>query len=225
MKIAGIEKNSFVDYPRHLSCVVFTQGCNMNCFYCHNKPLIGNGEIRNISCKEVLDFLLKRQKFIDAVVISGGEPTMQTDLEDFIKDVKKMSFKVKLDTNGTNPKVIENLISKELIDYVAMDIKAPFNRYEEFCGVKTDINCIKESIGILMEGNVDYEFRTTLAIGLGLADILDICKEIKGAKSYILQICRAVDGGVSNPISITDVIKVIGKMVRNVDTRGIEISA
>ena len=101
---------------------------------------------------------------------------MQTDLEDFIKDVKKMSFKVKLDTNGTNPKVIENLISKELIDYVAMDIKAPFNRYEEFCGVKTDINCIKESIGILMEGNVDYEFRTTLAIGLGLADILDICK-------------------------------------------------
>lgn len=89
MKIAGIEKNSFVDYPRHLSCVVFTQGCNMNCFYCHNKPLIGNGEIRNISCKEVLDFLLKRQKFIDAVVISGENLQCKRILRILLKMLRK----------------------------------------------------------------------------------------------------------------------------------------
>lgn len=226
MKIAGIEKNSFVDYPGHLSCVVFTQGCNMNCFYCHNKPLISNKEFRkSIGCEEVFEFLSKRQKFIDAVVISGGEPTMQKGLEGFIKDVKKMGFKVKLDTNGTNPEAIENLLSKKLIDYVAMDIKAPFTRYEEFCGVRTHINNIKKSISILMQETIDYEFRTTLAPGLALADILDICKEIEGAKLYVLQRCRMFDGAVPNAAPFTDFIKSIKKIVKNVGTRGIEISA
>lgn len=226
MKIKALEKNSFVDYPGHLSCVVFTQGCNMNCFYCHNKPLISNEEVKDgIGCEEVLDFLSKRQKFIDAVVISGGEPTLQNGLEDFTRDVRKMGFKVKLDTNGTNPEVVENLISKKLVDYVAMDIKAPLKRYEEFCKVKTDINCIKKSIAILMEGAVDYEFRTTLAPGLGVADILDISEEIKGAKSYIIQRCRMPDGAWFNPAPFADAIKSISKTVKNIGMRGIEISA
>ena len=227
MKIAGLEKNSFVDYPGHLSCVVFTQGCNMNCFYCHNKPLIdNNGEAdEGINPKQVLMFLEKRRNFLDAVVISGGEPAMQIELEDFIKDVKKMGFKVKLDTNGTNPKVIENVISKKLIDYVAMDIKAPFKRYEEFSGVKADINCIKESKNILMQGLVDYEFRTTLAPGLGLVDVLQICNEIEGAKTYILQKCRGFDDIMSKPISFKDIVEKTEKKVKSIGTRGVEISA
>lgn len=226
MKIAGFEKCSFVDYENHISCVVFTQGCNMNCFYCHNKELIPcHSDKELIQEKEIFQFLEKRKKYLDAVVISGGEPAMQIELEDFIKDVKKMGFKVKLDTNGTNPKVIENVISKKLIDYVAMDIKAPFKRYEEFSGVKADINCIKESKNILMQGLVDYEFRTTLAPGLGLVDVLQICNEIEGAKTYILQKCRGFDDIMSKPISFKDIVEKTEKKVKSIGTRGVEISA
>lgn len=226
MKIVGLEKSSFVDYPSHLSCVVFTQGCNMNCFYCHNKPLIDDGEpVEIIDSQKVLKFLEKRRKFLDAVVISGGEPTMQQGLEGFIKNVKEIGFKVKLDTNGTNPVVIKNVISKKLIDYIAMDIKAPFKRYEEFCGVKMDVKCIKKSINILMQGAVDYEFRTTLAPGLDLTDVLDISNEIKGAKTYILQKCRGFDNAMSNPALFKNVVENIGKKVKNIRTRGTEIGA
>ncbi|MDQ2086609.1 anaerobic ribonucleoside-triphosphate reductase activating protein [Herbivorax sp. ANBcel31] len=225
MKIAGLQKNSFVDYPGNLCAVVFTQGCNMNCFYCHNKPLIDNEKRNeNISSEDVLEFLKKRRSFLDAVVISGGEPTMQKDLENFIKEVKKLKFKVKLDTNGTNPEVIESLISKRLIDYVAMDIKAPFKRYQEFCGAKTDINRIKKSIDILMQDIIDYEFRTTFAPGLGFGDVLNMCNEIKGAKSYILQKCRGFEE-MSNFILFTDSIKSMNKMIKKVGTRGVENSA
>ena len=192
MKIAGIEKCSFVDYEKHISCVVFTQGCNMNCFYCHNKELIPcHSDKELIQEKEIFQFLEKRMKYLDAVVISGGEPTMQQGLEEFIKNIKKMGFKVKLDTNGSNPHIIENLVSKKLIDYVAMDIKAPITRYKEFCGSENIlVESLKRTIKFLLKNYVGYEFRTTFAPGLKFKDIFDIALSIKGAELYVIQKCN-----------------------------------
>ena len=138
MDIAGLVKCSTVDYPGMLSCAVFVQGCNFNCFFCHNRGLI-EGQVQLIPEREIFSFLKSRQGLLDGVVISGGEPTLQAGLEAFISKVKAFGFKVKLDTNGSNPSVLKELIEKNLLDYVALDYKAPFNRYKEICGMDADI--------------------------------------------------------------------------------------
>ncbi len=185
MQIAGIVKNSFVDYPSHISCVVFTPGCNMNCWYCHNRDLITQTD-GIVSVEEVLNFLEKRKSFLDGVVITGGEPTMQSGLASFIKKVKAMGYKVKLDTNGSNTEMVKSLVADNLLDYIAMDIKAPLERYETITKV-SDINEIKKSINYIMECGVDYEFRTTFEPNLTSEDIVLIVNLIKGAKNYALQ--------------------------------------
>ena len=188
MKIAGIQKNSFVDYPGKIATVIFTQGCNMKCFYCHNSELICHKEApAAIDTGEVLGMLTTRRRFIDGVVITGGEPTIQRGLLEFISDVKKLGLCVKLDTNGTNPELLAHLANNKLIDYVAMDIKAPLSRYNEICGVHINTDNIKMSVDIIMTSGIEYEFRTTFVPQLYQEDIVEISKWIKGAGRYFLQ--------------------------------------
>lgn len=185
MNIVGLIKNSFIDYPKHISSVIFTPGCNMNCWYCHNRDIITMTE-GTIDQDYVLEFLDKRKSFLDGVVISGGEPTMQSDLVSYIEKIKAMGYKVKLDTNGTNVAVLKELVNNKLIDYIAMDVKAPLDDYNKVTSVP-DIEELKRAIEYIKECGVDYEFRTTYLPNLTKQDIMSILKTIKGAKTYSLQ--------------------------------------
>lgn len=188
MKIAGLQKNSFVDYPGNIAAVVFTLGCNLDCYYCHNRHLISHEGVQQLyDTDTVLEFLASRTSFLDGVVISGGEPTLQPNLEEFIRKVKRLGYPVKLDTNGTRPRLLKKLIENKLVDYVAMDIKAPLHRYAEICGVDIPTCDIEESINILMSAGCDYEFRTTFVPELEKEDIVEIAKMIRGARRYVLQ--------------------------------------
>lgn len=185
MNIGAFIKNSFVDYPGHIASVIFTNGCNFNCWYCHNKSLIKGKE--NIEFDEILQFLKTRQGLIEGVVISGGEPTLQNDLLDKIRLIKELGYKIKLDTNGTNSSILQKLIEEKLVDYVAMDIKAPLDKYSEIicCNFKTDE--ILKSIEILKENRVDYEFRTTFSPDLETQDMEKIFAFIKNCRYFYLQ--------------------------------------
>ncbi|HOV70033.1 MAG TPA: anaerobic ribonucleoside-triphosphate reductase activating protein [Clostridia bacterium] len=186
MKIGGIQKSSLIDYPEHISAVIFTVGCNMNCFYCHNKRLLRAFDPEELILEEeVLKFLKKRQGLLDGVVISGGEPTLYSDLPDFIQKVKQLGYDVKLDTNGANPDMIKKVIDK--IDFIAMDIKAPFERYEEFCGVRDMPERIKKSIEIIVSSGKPYQFRTTMAPGLERKDAEIIKTYIPDTSRYVEQ--------------------------------------
>ena len=187
MNIQGIEKSSFIDYPNKISTVLFTGGCNFRCPYCHNTSLVKQeGEI--ISQKEVMTFLIKRKKYIDAVCITGGEPTLQPNLYEFVAAIKQEGFFVKLDTNGTRPHILTNLIEDGLVDYVAMDIKAPLHKYSSVVDQVVEINSIESSIDILHNSSIDYEFRTTVCKELHTKDdIINIAMLIKGSKKFYLQ--------------------------------------
>ena len=186
MKTAGLVKNSFVDYPGQIAAVVFTQGCNYDCFFCHNRLLIPfKGDL--ISEEEVFGFLKKRAGLLDGVVVTGGEPALQPDLADFIGKVKKLGYLVKLDTNGSMPLVVEGLLGKGLLDYVAVDYKAPFDRYEEVCCTKCDTDAVRRTIGILAESGVEYELRTTFIPQLGPEDIGRMLEEIAPVGTFALQ--------------------------------------
>lgn len=162
MIIGGIIKFSLVDYPHGLPCaVIFTAGCNLRCPFCHNAQLIDASSVESpLDTEEVIAFLKQRQNLLQAVVFSGGEPLLQPDLIDYIRMVKDLGYKVKLDTNGTMPDRLMSVI--DLVDYVAMDVKAPLQRYSEACGVNVDVSKIKESISIIKSEAKDYEFRTTV---------------------------------------------------------------
>ena len=194
MKIAGFQKSSFVDYPKIISCVIFTPGCNMRCMYCHNKHILSHN-VDLIDELTVLDYLNKRKGFIKGVVISGGEPTLQPDIESFIKNIRSMGYKIKLDTNGTNPHVLKSLCEKGYIDYIAMDLKAPLERYSEICHCNIDTDLVRESIDYIRYGKIDHEFRTTFCPELTQSDILKISKELAKDSDYYLQQYRQVDGG------------------------------
>jgi len=164
MKIGGLNSISFSDYPGEIASVVFTQGCNFRCIFCHNGSLIP----RDVSDKslipeeEVFEFLERRCGQLDGVVVSGGEPTIQPDLLRFLKKVKTIGFSLKIDTNGSRPKVLKNIIDNKLVDYIAMDIKASLIRYHEFTRASnSDIKFIQESIEIIASSGIDHEFRTT----------------------------------------------------------------
>ena len=162
MEILGLEKVSFVDYEGCVCATVFTGGCNFMCPFCHNSSLV-NKQSEKISEEEVLSYLSSRTKLLDAVTISGGEPTLQKDLKDFIVKVKNMGYKVKLDTNGTFPLVVKELIDNNLLDLVAMDIKTCFADYDKVTGLKVNwSDKVKETLEILRNSNVKYELRTTL---------------------------------------------------------------
>ena len=188
MNFAGFQKLTLLDYPGKVACILFTKGCNFRCPFCHNGSLVRADEMQTIADTEILTFLKKRQGILEGVCITGGEPLLHNGLKDFIKEVKKLGYSVKLDTNGSIPEKLKELVEKELIDYVAMDIKNSFAKYSLTCGFETDIDNIKQSIGFLLSGAVDYEFRTTLVKELHtFEDMKAIGEMIKGAKRYFLQ--------------------------------------
>ncbi|MCF7815838.1 MAG: anaerobic ribonucleoside-triphosphate reductase activating protein [Candidatus Pacebacteria bacterium] len=187
MRIGGLQKNSLIDYPGKISAIVFTIGCNFHCPYCHNPELVDE-TADEISAEGVLAFLKKRVGLLEAVTITGGEPTVQTDLIPFIKKIKEMGFLVKLDTNGTNPEIVEQLLHAALVDYIAMDIKSPLDSYSAAVGRPVPIEKVKKSIALMMRNSVPYEFRTTVVKSLlSPDDIIRIGEVIKGAKTYYLQ--------------------------------------
>lgn len=237
VNIGGFQKSSLIDYPEKISAIIFTQGCNFRCPYCHNPELLriinshisasylggeadfqrerktanvrnsGEGCLNqkrmaggslNISnsyklesqtnTQEIINFLNSRIGKLDGVVITGGEPTLHKDLPDFIKEIKALGFAVKLDTNGTNPNMLSDLMSKSLIDYVAMDIKAPIEKYEEIVCTKVNTENIQKSINILKKSGIEHEFRTTVVKSqLSINDFEKIGMLIKDAPKYYLQ--------------------------------------
>ena len=189
MQIAGLQKTSLVDYPAKIASVIFTLGCNFRCPYCHNPNLIAAVSSDNLFDETVVfDFLKQRQGKIDAIVVSGGEPTLQKDLITFFMKDKELGFLTKLDTNGSNPNILLNLVNSNLVDYIAMDIKSPLEKYSNVVGRNVDILKIQESIDILMQCGVDYEFRTTIVKSqLSINDFEKIGHLLSGAKRYYLQ--------------------------------------
>jgi len=191
MQIGGLQKLTLIDFPGKIACTVFCLGCNFRCGFCYNSSLVLPEKIKfqpKISQKEFFNFLKERKNFLEGVCLGGGEPTIYDDLPNFIKKIKKMGYFVKLDTNGSNPKMLKFLIDKKLVDYIAMDIKVPKEKYNIVCGRKINIKDIEESIQILKEGKVDYEFRTTVIPTFHQKeDILKIFQWIKPAKKYFLQ--------------------------------------
>lgn len=187
-KLAGLQKTTFIDYPEKIACIVFTQGCNFRCGYCHNPELFENKE-PVLSVPAFFEFLNKRKGKLDGVVITGGEPTLHgKDLIEFIKEVKSLGFLVKLDTNGTHPDVLQELLNKNLLDYIAMDIKAPLAKYKTITQTDIDTKIIKKSIDMIMNSGVDYEFRTTIVKSqLSVEDLRQIGELIQGAKRYYMQ--------------------------------------
>ena len=188
MKIGGFLKQSFIDYPGLISAVIFTSGCNFNCWYCHNAQLINNNFKTDISLKQIYDILKERKDFLDGVVISGGEPTLQPDLKDVVLQLKQMNFKIKLDTNGTNPNILQELLNENLLDYVAMDIKTSLKKYNKIINAYKDFdNEIKKSIEILKNSKIEYEFRTTFSPDISIFDIQEVANLARGAKNFYLQ--------------------------------------
>jgi pyruvate formate lyase activating enzyme len=181
---------SLSDDEGHVAAVLFVSGCNFRCPFCHNADLVLPDRAKagpRMSLQAILDCLAERSGFLDSVVISGGEPTLQTDLADFLVCVRNLGLRVKLDTNGSQPDVLADLFERRLLDYVAMDLKAPAARYNEFAGVPVELAAVDESVRLLRVRSPDYEFRTTAAPGLGEEDLRAIAGWVTGAKRYVLQ--------------------------------------
>ncbi len=215
MIIGGLQKFSLLDYPGKIAAIIFTQGCNFRCHFCYNPMLVWPegkaGRLKNISSinpvKSALlfngvnqkdhtliredglfDFLKKRKNKLEGIVITGGEPTLHKDLLQFVKKIKNLGYLVKLDTNGSNPGMLKKLIDGKLIDYIAMDIKAPKDKYRKVAGCRVDFKKIEKSVKIIRESRLPHEFRTTVVPGLlGKEDIKKIGKIIKGAQNWFLQ--------------------------------------
>lgn len=195
MKISGFVKTSFVDYPGKIASVVFTQGCNLRCGYCHNHTLL---DIRDASKRilpeQIFEYLSKRKGMIDAVVVSGGEPTLQKNLHAFIQELKRMNLLIKLDTNGTNSDSLRALINDGLLDFIAMDLKAPLGKYERIAGTSPlELVSILESVDIIKNSGLAHEYRTTFCPGLEEEDILSIILDFEIASNYVLQNCRSTE--------------------------------
>jgi pyruvate formate lyase activating enzyme len=208
MNIGGLQKFSILDYPEHLSAIIFTQGCNFRCQFCYNPMLVlpdRSGGILNISSSDpsgeeikavdsqfnendLFDFLKSRVGKLDAVVITGGEPTVHSDLPEFIKNIRQMGFKIKLDTNGTNQLMLESLMREKLLDYIAMDVKGCLNKYDIITGIQPNLDDIEKSIKMIIEGSIPYEFRTTVVPELvKTEDIEEAGKILRGGRKWYLQ--------------------------------------
>ncbi|RLB98220.1 MAG: anaerobic ribonucleoside-triphosphate reductase activating protein [Deltaproteobacteria bacterium] len=193
MNIGGFQKNSLIDFPETIACILFTQSCNFICPYCHNPDLVPGPQKRAGNLydeNKIFEFLEKRKGFIEGVVITGGEPTLQKDLMIFCKKVKKMGYKLKLDSNGTRPHILAALFEENLIDFISMDIKTSLEKYHLVVQGKFDIQKIYDSSRLLMEKAPAYEFRTTCARPFVSREIIkNIGEMISGASTYILQKC------------------------------------
>ena len=231
MLILGLQKTTLLDYPGKVASTIFTGGCNFKCPYCHNRDLVfpPNDAIA-YSEEEILNHLITKKKVLDGVCITGGEPTLHADLPDFISKIKDLGLLVKLDSNGTNPKMLKELVRNGLIDYVAMDIKHSKEHYNSIANMQTfDLNPIIESVEFLKEGHVDYEFRTTVIREChNSSDFENIGKWLQGAKAYYLQSYRESEQ-VINPIfssyspeELHGFLELLKTYIPNTQLRGID---
>ena len=190
MKIAQLLPTTLIEYPGKVAALIYTAGCNFRCPFCHNSELVLPDKVKALRCipeDDVLYFLRERQGFLDALAITGGEPTLQPDLAEFLARVKGIGYLIKLDTNGSNPGVLARLFDEKLVDYVAMDVKGPEERYSELAGVNVDTDAVKETIRLIIDRAPDYEFRTTVAPTITADEVEETTRLIQGAKRYFLQ--------------------------------------
>ncbi|MGM5483081.1 MAG: anaerobic ribonucleoside-triphosphate reductase activating protein [Nanobdellota archaeon] len=192
LPIKGLQKTSLIDFSPYTTSVVFLGGCNFRCKYCHNFDLVLNyKDLPTLKEKDLINFFISKKGWIDAVTITGGEPTLYPELIDFLRELKKLGLKIKLDTNGTNPDLLWDMLDEGLLDYVAMDFKAPFNKYENITVFPVDTDKLKRSISLIRNSNVDYEFRITVVPGLvDKEDIQNICHYLKDSKRFAIQAFR-----------------------------------
>ncbi len=229
LPIKGMEKLSVIDYPGKTCCIIFIAGCNFRCPYCHNPDLIGDSEsLPDVTEEEVISFVKSRGKWLDGVCVTGGEPCIHKGLPGFLRRLKSEGFLVKLDTNGTNPEMLEGLINEGLLDYIAMDIKAPPERYGEVAGADVDISRIKRSVEIIKSSGVEHEFRTTVLPRLiGKDDVKSIAGWLRGCQGYYIQGFRpdnTLDKGFmkESPYSdsaLEELAKIARKEIKSVGVR------
>ena len=229
--ICGFNKLTMVDFDGKMSATIFLGACNFRCPFCHNSSLVLDpNDNDKVSFEEIYDYLKKRRGILEAVCITGGEPTLYPDLKEMIKKIKELGYLVKLDTNGTNPSIIKELYKEGLIDYIAMDIKNSYKKYPITAGKKSiDNEAIKESIEFLLHSGVDYEFRTTIVNELhAIDDMKEIAQMIKGAKRYFLQMFvdngSCIAGGL-HKVEIEDakaMVQILKKDIEYVALRGYE---
>jgi pyruvate formate lyase activating enzyme len=189
MRIGGLQKFSLIDYPGRISAIVFTQGCNFRCPYCHNPELVDPVQYGPVLPEEeVISFLEKRRGKLDAVTMTGGEPTLQPDLDRFLQEIKKMGYLIKLDTNGSMPDTLERLIHAGLVDYLAMDVKGPLKKYGQIAGTEVQTRKIRKSIALIANSGIDHEFRTTVVRSqLDNEDLIAIAGLLKNGRLHVLQ--------------------------------------
>jgi pyruvate formate lyase activating enzyme len=203
MILAGLQKSTLIDYPGQIAAVVFLAGCNLRCRYCHNPEMVLPREIQQNTTEHIPEklfwnFLERRRGILDGVSVCGGEPTIHRDLPDFCRRIQSLGYKIKLDTNGQNPAMLEKLLEEQLVDYVAMDIKHTWEEYPRLVGRPIDREKYQESIDIIMHRAPEYEFRSTLIGGIHtVSDIHSMAKSISGAQRYFLQNYRP--GSVLDP--------------------------
>ena len=227
MKIAGLQKLTLLDYPSKVACIIFTQGCNYKCPYCQNSGLIDHSNEDLIDEEEIFEYLDKRKKVLDGIVISGGESTIQKDLKSFMKRVKDKGYLIKLDTNGSNPNFVEEVINERLVDYIAMDIKNVLEEYKDVTDVNPNINNLKRSIEIIKNSNIEHEFRTTIIKNIHNIDkILKICEYVGDDKLFLQNFVQSenVLGKYLEPFTEEELIeidKILKEKYPNVKIRGI----
>ena len=227
MEFGGLQKLTLLDFPEKVACTVFTKGCNFRCPFCHNAALVTHIDEYTVSEEEVLSFLKKRTGMVDGVVITGGEPLLHKEIGDFIRKVKELGFLVKLDTNGSRPELLGELLENGLLDYVAMDIKNCKEKYNETCGISVSVADIEKSIEVLRNSGVAFEFRTTVSAELhSVSDIASLAKWVRGEQKYYLQNFvdsgDTIEGGLS-PVSAENLEKMrseAAKYIKNTFIRG-----
>ncbi len=194
-QIKGFLETSFVDWQGHMSSVIFLGGCNFRCPFCHNRDLVLFPEtLESVPLKYVLDRLKKFRAWIERVVVSGGEPTIHSGLEELLRMLKKHGLKVKLDTNGSFPERIRSLMEEGLVDFISMDVKGPIERYEKWCGVRIEKERILESIMLLKGSGIEHEFRMTFVPSLhSEEDVYEVAYLLRGSKNFTIQEFRPVN--------------------------------
>lgn len=198
--IKGLNKTTLVDYPPYVACTVFLSACNFRCGFCHNPNLVLRPHLEeDITTKEVIEYVKSKKKWLDAVVITGGEPTLHDDLVEFVKKLKELDVKVKLDTNGSRPKMIKELIDSKLVDKISMDIKTSEEKYHLACRCEVDTALIEESISLLKSSGIDHEFRCTVVPGIvDEEDIVKISRWLGKSKNFYIQQFRSSEDMIDN---------------------------
>ncbi len=231
MQIHGFNKTTLLDYPKHLAATIFLGGCNMRCPFCHNASLVMSPSSQPIIPEQdILSYLAKRKNILEGICITGGEPTLDPALPDLIRKIKELGFQVKLDTNGTNPKMLTSLISEDIIDYIAIDIKNSKEKYPLTTGIAgISLEPILESVTLVKASSVDYEFRTTIIKEYHTAeDMMSIGHWLSGAKAYYLQSYKD-SGDILSPglhchskATLEEYVTLLSPMIHFVSIRGVD---